>query len=126
MFISRGNFMPGNNGSDPDLGGAGADDAQTMLILAYTRLFLLPEAPDGSKLTTIASFGSYDVRLIELPPNSHASLPLWIELYDQTAKQVVDSTGCRDLQEAGVATKAFVTQAELLNERASRAIPGPR
>ena len=39
------------------------DDPQRLLILAYTRLFLLPERANGSKLTCIASFGNYDVRL---------------------------------------------------------------
>ena len=31
-----------------------------LLILAYTRLFLLPSAPTARKLTVIADFGAYD------------------------------------------------------------------
>ena len=88
------------------------DDPQRLLILAYTRLFLLPERADGSKLTCIASFGSYDVRLIELPLGRSASVPpLWVELYDRADGRAIDSVGCHDLQDAGMATEALVAEA---------------
>jgi hypothetical protein len=89
------------------------DDPQRLLILAYTRLCLLPERPNGSQVTTIMSCGAYDVRLIEVPAamTAPASPPLWVELYDRRAGQAVDGVGCRDLCVAGAATEAFITEA---------------
>jgi|SRR3954462_8669747 hypothetical protein len=89
-------------------------DLQRMLIVAYTRLFLLPERTDGSKLTTIGSVGPYDVRLTELPSGIPTSAipPLWVELYDAWSGRILDSAGCRDLQEAGPVTEAFIGEAQ--------------
>ena len=89
------------------------DDPQRMLIVAYTRLFLLPERPDGSKLTTIASYGAYDVRLVELRIGKPATpdQSLWVELYDRLAGRVTDSAGCRDLDEAGTAVEELIAEA---------------
>jgi hypothetical protein len=91
----------------------GQDHPQRLLIVAYTRLFLLPERTDGSKLTTIGSVGAYDVRLIELPIGATPSTvhPLWIELYDTGSGRVIDSAGCHDLQDAGLATEALIGEA---------------
>ena len=50
--------------------GSRSDNAQQLLVLAYMRLFVLPKRPDGSKLTTLASFGAYRVRLVELTSRS--------------------------------------------------------
>jgi hypothetical protein len=113
-----------NRDDDPDTGPQKIDrgDPQCLLILAYTRLFLLPERADGSKLTCIASFGSYDVRLIELPLSRSASTPpLWVELYDRADGRAIDSVGCHDLQDAGDATEALV--AEAVRRNASAAPP---
>ena len=101
---------------DPDAKDPTADDPQRLLILAYTRLFLLPERPDGSKQTIVTSFGPFQVRLSELSPAVHSkSCPLWIELCDSVGKSVIDSIGCQDLQEAGEAVEAFVSEAKRLS-----------
>lgn len=78
------------------------DNPQRMLIVAYTRLLLLPELADGSKLTTIARVGSYEIRLIELAIGLAPSIvhPLWIELQNVETSRVLDSSGCRDLPDA--------------------------
>jgi hypothetical protein len=95
------------------------DHPQRMLILAYTRLFLLPERNDGSKLTTIASFGAFAVRLVELPvAPAKPGYSLWIELYDGHAGRVVDSAGLPDLLAAGPITEAFLAEAARRNELA--------
>ena len=92
------------------------DHPQRLLIVAYTRLFLLPERPDGSKLTTIASIGNYDIRLVELPigPTPTHVHPLWVELQNTSTGRVLDSAGCRDLSEAGAATQGFIAEARRL------------
>jgi hypothetical protein len=96
-----------------------------MVIVAYTRLFLLPERRDGSKLTTIASVGRYDIRLIELPIGLtplHVH-PLWVELQDAETGRVLDSTGCRDLSDAATATDGFIAEARHLIDRESSSAP---
>jgi hypothetical protein len=106
-----------NDDTEADTPDGPPDSPMRLLILAYTRLFLLPERPDGSKLTIIADFGAYDVRLIEMPvfrPPPEVA-PLWIELYDRVAGRVLDSVGCQDLLGAGAATEALVAEAERLN-----------
>jgi hypothetical protein len=108
--------MDNLNDRDPELPGADQDNPQRLLILAYTRLFLLPERDDGSKLTAIASFGRFEVRLIEVQELRPAALaPLWVELYDHVTRCVLDSAGCRDLQDAGSATETFIDAARRLS-----------
>jgi len=59
-----------------------------MLIVAYTRLSLLSECANGSKLMTIMSCGQYDIRLAEVPTTeSKLVRPLWIELYDRSIER---------------------------------------
>ena len=83
-----------------------------MLVTAYSRLFWLPRQVDGSKRTIIASYGAYDVRLTEVATGPASPImPLWIELYDSLSNQVIDSAGCRDLQEAGAAVEDFFDEA---------------
>jgi hypothetical protein len=101
---------------DPGMEAPTGIDLQRLLLLAYTRLFLLPEQEDGSKLTTVASFGRYDLRLTEVAcGGSIAVPPLWIELYDRHARRIIDSAGCWDLHDADVAAEMFMTEAKCLN-----------
>lgn len=94
----------------------GSDNPQRLLILAYTRLFLMPERDDGSKLISIAAFGRYEIRLIEFQDPRPGSLaPLWIELYDRVAGRTLDGAGCNDLQDAGCATETFIAEARALS-----------
>jgi len=105
---------------DPDsgMGAPTGVDLQRLLILAYKRLFLLSEEEDGSKMTTVASFGRYDLRLIEVPVGAASAVPpLWIELYDRHAGRVIDSAGCGDLHDADLVAEVFMTEARLLNGR---------
>ena len=93
------------------------DDPQLLLIQAYTRLFLIPERMDGSKQTTVASFGAYDVRLSELSPAAHRSrtYPLWLALCESVSARVIDSRGCEDLDDASGALDALVAEAMRLS-----------
>jgi hypothetical protein len=102
--------------NDLELSSIEPDNPQRLLILAYTRLFLLPEREGGWKLTAIAAFGRFEVRLIEFQDPRLGSLaPLWVELYDRLAAQVLDSCGCRDLLDAGGATESLVADAQRLS-----------
>jgi hypothetical protein len=89
-------------------------DPKRLVILAYTRLVLLHERPDGSKQAVIASFGAFEVRLTELPPAVPAAriYLLWIELCDCAQARVINAIGCRDLDDAGEAAEVFVAEAK--------------
>jgi len=96
------------------------DDPQLLLILAYTRLFLLPEREDGSKATWIAMLGDCELRLLEiLVPDGTDVCPLWVELYDRVTCRAVDSIGCRHLYEAGSATELLVAGAKQRRSRSA-------
>lgn len=91
------------------------DHPQRLLVIAYTRLFLLPAGPDGSKVATIASFGPFAVRLLEMPSGGDDQaplVPLWVELFDGRVGRPIDRAGCFDLQDAGAATATFMAEAE--------------
>jgi hypothetical protein len=93
---------------------------QHLLIIAYARLFALPECSDGSKLTTVISAGHYDIRLAELPSvPTRSDILLWVELFDRDTGRVVDSAGCQELEAAGVATAKFLAEAQSRNAIAS-------
>ena len=101
-----------DSGAEPTFG----VELQRQLILAYTRLFLLPEDEDGSKFTTVASIGRYDLRLVEVPVGAKSAIPpLWVELYDRLAARAIDSTGCWHLHDADFAAATFMTKAKCLN-----------
>jgi len=92
-----------------------ADNAQQLVVLAYMQLSLLPKRSDGSKLTTVASFGAYRVRLVELTSRSDMLHPLWIELFDGRAGRVIDSVGFPDIQGAGQIVEVFMAEAARLS-----------
>jgi hypothetical protein len=91
-------------------------DARRLLILAHSRLFLQPERSDGSKAVTVASFGTFEIRLTEVPVLQRDPVPpLWIELLDAEDQRVVDGAGYRTLHEASVAVECFFAAARRLS-----------
>jgi hypothetical protein len=87
------------------------DHPQRLLILAYTRLALLPERPDGSKATWIAMLGDCELRLVEIPmPVGTDVCPLRVEIVDRTTGRTINSIGCRHLHEAWSATDRLVRE----------------
>jgi hypothetical protein len=68
---------------------------------AYLALSLASETEDGSCTMSLARFGAFEVRLIELArrPMTEDS-DFWIELYRQDTQSSVDSCRCQDLDEA--------------------------
>ena len=90
-----------------------------MLIVAFSRLWLLPHQADGSKQTTIMSVDRYDLNLIESPNGTAVTHlhRLRIELRNTRTGQVVCGAGCHDLQDAWVATERFMGEAERLASR---------
>jgi hypothetical protein len=112
----RGNGMSSSEDPEREAQKVPRDHPQLLLIQAYTRLFLIPERMDGSKQTTVATFGTYDVRLSELSPAARSSktYPLWLELCESSSGRVIDSRGCQDLDDASGALDAFLAEATRL------------
>jgi len=95
---------------------------EARLIQAYLNLFTVQPGLDGSRKVSLGRFGCYDVRLMELCPDSLAdSLPVWVELYDHEFRVTLDSRGCDELEVATLAAEHFLSQARQLNEERTRA-----
>jgi hypothetical protein len=85
------------------------------LIQAYLKLFLAAQDEDGSKTVSLARFGSYEVRVIELWHDASASgFPVWLELYEHDTHSTLDSCGCSELEEAVAAADELISQARQL------------
>ena len=85
------------------------------LIQAYLKLFLAVQSEDGVKTVSLARFGSYEVRVIELSRDAAAgNFPLWLELYEYNTRSTLDSCGCSELEEAVAAADELITHARQL------------
>jgi hypothetical protein len=85
------------------------------LIQAYLKLFLAVQSEDGVKTVSLARFGSYEVRVIELWHDTSASgFPVWLELYEHDTHSTLDSCGCSELEEAVAAADELIAQARQL------------
>ena len=85
------------------------------LIQAYLKLFLAVQIEDGVKTVSLARFGSYEVRVIELLRDASAgSFPVWLELYEHNTQSTLDSCGCSELEEAVAAADELITHARQL------------
>jgi hypothetical protein len=87
------------------------------LTRAYIRLFLVPVNDDGVRTVSLARFGNYEIRLVELS-HAHASdlPPLWMELYAHNDQECIDSCACHELEEAVRIAEQLISQARELNE----------
>jgi hypothetical protein len=84
---------------------------------AYVRLFSVPESQDGARTISLARFGNYEVRLVELVQSDGAcDPPLWVELYDRNIAGSIDSCSASDLEETVCAAEQLLLQAKQLSE----------
>ncbi len=85
------------------------------LIQAYLKLFLAVQSEDGVKTVSLARFGSYEVRVIELSRDAAAgNFPVWLELYEYNTRSTLDSCGCPEIEEAVAAADELIMQARQL------------
>ena len=87
---------------------------------SYVGLFLKSKYDDGSRIAAIARIGTFEVRLVEMPP-VNASESLWVELYNRDLQVGIDSCKCSDLDEAIDAAQLMLAQARRLNNEAGEA-----
>jgi hypothetical protein len=89
------------------------------LARAYALLWLVPEDEHHSRSVSLERYGPYDVRLVEVTPESPASAAklLWLELYDQDRQVGLDSCMCGGLEDAAIAAERLISQARKLDKR---------
>ena len=92
------------------------EEAERLMLHLYTGLPLLPEAKDGGRSAALARFGSYEVRLTEFPPDRMPFLPLWVELFRESGRELVDGRGFSEIEDAVDAVRELVAHAERLHD----------
>ena len=93
-----------------------SEEAERLLLHRYTGLPLLPAGEDGGRCAVLARFGCYEVRLTEFPPESMPFLPLWVELYSESGRVLVDARGFSELEDAVEAVQELVEKAKRLHD----------
>jgi hypothetical protein len=91
------------------------DEAERLLLHLYTGLPLLPAAEDGARTAILARFGHYEVRLTEFPPDNMPFLPLWVELFRGSERELVESCGFSEIEDAVEAVRELVEEARRLH-----------
>ena len=105
------------------------DEAERLLLHLYTGLPLLPAAEDGARSAVLARFGPYEVRLTEFPPDNMPFLPLWVELFRDSGRELVDELrllrdrGCRRGRARARGGGATAAQRELIYAAPGTALP---
>jgi hypothetical protein len=95
------------------------DRADLRLTRGYVELGVVPADHKGSKTVSLARFGEYEVRLVEVVPANRAdATPMWLELYSHETKFGIDSCRCYDLEAAVQATEELISRARKLDEEA--------
>ena len=92
----------------------GPDDAPELLTRAHSRLPLVPARFDGSKVVVVATFGAFDLRLVELNQTADGIPPLWIELYDTHARRIIDGVGRQALVDLAAPAGRLIARARRL------------
>ena len=91
------------------------DLVEQRLMRAYTYLFLVPADSTGTKRVSLARFGQYEVRLVELTADEAGT---WLELFARNTQTAIDSCCFRDLEEAADAAGHLISSARQLHDRA--------
>ena len=92
------------------------EEAERLLLHLYTGLPLLPAAEDGGRSAVLARFGCYEVRLTEFPPDNMPFLPLWVELFRESGRVLVDGCGFSEIEDAVEAVRELVEKAKRLHD----------
>ena len=87
------------------------------LCQAYVGLVLAPTAEDGSRTTSVARFGAFEVRMIERADQRvRDAADFWIELYRHDTRSSLDSFLCQDLDDGESIVEQLIWCARQLNE----------
>ena len=72
----------------------------------YISLLLAPKHADGSCTVSLARYGAYEVRLVELAHGHDDDSSLWLRLYDRDSRASLDDRRCDDLEHAEISCRA--------------------
>jgi hypothetical protein len=87
------------------------------LYSAYVSLTFAPKNESNSRMVSVARFGAFEVRLVELADHPNTEGPdFWIELYRHDAKSSLDSYRCQDLEEGEPIANRLISDAKELHE----------
>jgi len=92
------------------------DLVEQRIMRAYTYLFLVPPDSTGTKRVSLARFGQYEVRLLELETADDRTT--WLELFARNTQTAIDSCCFRDLEEAADAAGHLISSARQLHNHA--------
>jgi hypothetical protein len=87
------------------------DHFEQKILQAYVRLAMTPEQTNGTRTTTLAWFGSVEIRLTEIPKSEDDQSyipPFWLEVYCHDVGVTIDSCGCFEFSEPELANAADV------------------
>jgi hypothetical protein len=88
---------------------------EALVMQAYFQLVRIAWSESASRSTSLARYGSYEVRLVERRPVEDADVPhLWVELHAKGAETAIDACGCDDLEAAAGAAEQLMAKAERL------------
>lgn len=88
---------------------------ETLVMQAYLQLVLVAWDESGSRAISLAKYGNYEVRLLEVKSADPVEMPhLWVELYGNDVQAPIDACGCDDIEAAAMAAEHVMSQAKQL------------
>jgi hypothetical protein len=82
----------------------------------YISLLLTPKNTDGSCTVSLARYGAYEVRLVELAHgHDEDDSSLWLRLYDRDSRASLDNRRCDDLEHAELLMEHLLSRAMQLH-----------
>jgi hypothetical protein len=83
----------------------------------YISLLLAPKNTDGSCTVSLARYGAYEVRLVELAHDADSDgSSLWLRLYDRESRSSLDNHRCDDLDHAEILVEHLLSRAMRLHK----------
>jgi hypothetical protein len=90
---------------------------EALVTQAYVQLVLVSWDENGSRSVSLAKYGNYDVRLLEVKSADTAEMPhLWVELYANDIRASIDACGCDDIEAAAMAAEHIMSEAQKLEQ----------
>lgn len=92
-------------------------DIEARLLRAHVELYVRRREEPGSKSVSVAQYGAYEVRLLQLVQGSSADpFIFWLELFDHNQRISLDSGSAENLGKALGVTEELISHAEQLSK----------
>ena len=97
---------------------------EALVMHAYFQLIRVAWSESGSRSTALATYGNYEVRLVEGKPADSGDIAhLWIKLHAKDTQTSIEARACDDLEAAAKVAEEIMSKAERL-ENEARSNPG--